>query len=105
MQRIGRVRRLRLGAEEEYERRHREVWPEVLAAIGRAGIGGYTIFRHERWLFSYFELPDEISLDSVGEIFLADEACCRWEALMETLFEPESCWQMMKEVFHVDGAR
>jgi L-rhamnose mutarotase len=109
MQRIGRMRRLRPGAEEEYERRHREVWPEVLAAIQRAGIQRYTIFRHECRLFSYFELPDEASLLEVAEIFLQDETCCRWEAVMEALVEPPTAsdnggWQVMTEVFHVDGA-
>lgn len=106
MQRIGRIRRLKAGAEAEYERFHRAVWPEVLAAIQRAGIRRYTIFRHGEWLFSYFELPEGMSLDSVGKALAEDEACRRWEVLMDQLVDRSSCesedWQLMREVFHVD---
>lgn len=108
MPRIGRMRRLRAGAEMEYDRYHCDVWPDVLQAIRRAGITRYTIFRCERWLFSYFELADGYSLDLVSKVFLADGACQRWEALIESMCEAmpgraDAGWVELQEVFHVDG--
>lgn len=104
MQRIGRCLRLKAGAESLYEQYHAHVWPEVLAAIHRMGITNYSIFRHGSLLFSYFELPDDLSLEEAVARIADDEACVRWEALMQTLQEsPEDGgWMRMKEVFHVD---
>jgi L-rhamnose mutarotase len=51
MARYARVLRLRAGAEDEYDRLHAAVWPEVLDAIRRMGIGTYSMFRYHRWLF------------------------------------------------------
>lgn len=108
MQRYGRVLRLREGAEAEYERLHAAVWPEVLAAIGRMGVVNYSIFRYDRWLFSYFGLPDGETLEAAAARIAGDAACARWEALMQTLQEPlpesgtDNWWVEMREVFHVE---
>jgi L-rhamnose mutarotase len=108
MVRYARVLRLREGAEDEYDRLHAAVWPEVLDAIRRMGIANYSIFRYGAWLFSYFELPDGVTLDEAAARVGEDEACRRWEARMQTLQAPlpESTdgdwWVPMPEVFHVD---
>ncbi|WP_308797531.1 L-rhamnose mutarotase [Agromyces silvae] len=39
--------RLRPGAGPEYDRRHREVWPELTALLRAEGVHDYEIFRHE----------------------------------------------------------
>ena len=107
MQKIGRVLRLREGAEKEYERYHAQVWPEVLAAIERAGIRNHTIFRYDRWLFAYFEITDGISLEDVGREISKCRISRDWEEKMHTLQErlPESpegdsWWVNMKKVFN-----
>ncbi len=38
--------RLRPGAEDEYERRHAEIWPAMFALLDEAGIYDYHIYRH-----------------------------------------------------------
>ncbi len=107
MQRFGRVLRLREGgAVAEYEKLHAVVWPEVLEAILQAGIRNYSIYRYDRWLFSYFELSDGITLEQAGAVFAHSAACKRWEERMQTLQEPlpeslgSNGWVPMKEVFH-----
>lgn len=105
--RFGRTALLRPGAEAEYDRLHASVWPEVLAAIKRAGIRNYSIFRCERRLFSYFEMPGDADLAEVTRIMLDDPACKRWEERMRMLQEPiadppgSGCWAPMKEVFYL----
>jgi len=50
--------RLRAGAEEAYERAHREVPPELQAAIRDAGVRDWTIWRSGRDLFHVIECED-----------------------------------------------
>ncbi len=43
------------GVEREYERRHAEVWPEMLAALKEAGFSNYSLFRRGREVIAYAE--------------------------------------------------
>jgi L-rhamnose mutarotase len=52
------VLEVRPGHEEEYKKRHDEIWPEMLEALRAAGISNYNIFRHGLTLFGYFETDD-----------------------------------------------
>lgn len=52
------VLEVRPGYEEEYKKRHDEIWPEMLDALRDAGISNYNIFRHGLTLFGYFETAD-----------------------------------------------
>ena len=52
------VLEVRPGYEEEYKRRHDEIWPEMTDALKEAGIRNYTIFRHGLTLFGFFETDD-----------------------------------------------
>ncbi len=105
MQRYGRVLKLRAGAEADYVRLHAAVWPEVLAAIEKSGIRNYSIFCYHQWVFSYFEIPDDVNLESAGKVFAACPACVEWEKLMHEIQEPlpesgkENWWVPMKEIF------
>ena len=37
---------VRPGYEEEYKKRHDEIWPEMISELKAAGIRNYSIFRH-----------------------------------------------------------
>jgi L-rhamnose mutarotase len=52
------VLEVRPGYEEEYQRRHAAIWPEMVEALRGAGIRNYSIFRHGLHLFGYFETDD-----------------------------------------------
>jgi len=49
---------VRPGYEEEYKRRHDDIWPEMVEGLRSAGISNYSIFRHGLTLFGYFETDD-----------------------------------------------
>ena len=53
MQRVAFVMHVKEGQEAEYVRRHREVWPQVLADLERAGVEQMNIFMAGRQLFLY----------------------------------------------------
>ena len=102
MNRTGRWARIRPGCEEEYERRHRQVWPGVLQATRAAGISRYSIYRLGNELFSYFEVQD---LETATAALEADPECQRWQADMAPLMEASDSlapWVTMREVFHLD---
>jgi len=46
---------VRPGYEEEYKKRHDEIWPEMVEMLREAGLRNYNIFRHGLKLFGYFE--------------------------------------------------
>ena len=52
------VLEVRPGYEEEYKKRHDEIWPDMLETLQVAGIRNYNIFRHGLTLFGYFETDD-----------------------------------------------
>ena len=62
---------VRPGYEEEYKKRHDEIWPELTELIKESGMRNYSIFRHGLNLFGYFETEDlkkTISILNQGEI-------------------------------------
>ena len=46
---------IRSGMEEEYDQRHKNVWPELVNLLKHCGIHNYSIFRHGQSLFCYME--------------------------------------------------
>jgi len=81
---VGLHTRLRPGAEERYDELHRVVWPEVLAAIRRAGVTRWLIFRDGLDLFHFVDCANydqaiaELADDPVNE---------RWQAEVAPLME------------------
>ena len=92
------------GQEEEYERRHNPIWPELEAAIKAHGVHNYSIFLDPatRLLFAYVEIEDEARWNAIAE---TDE-CHRWWAHMKEVMpsnpdnSPVSA--ELTEVFHID---
>jgi len=108
MQRVAFQLRIREGMIEAYEEAHRNVWPELLRELEAMGIAEYSIFRRERQLFLYMQVPD---FQHVLGCMAASEVNQRWQQMMEPLFEPvpgkhpEEAFAIMKEVFHMSGAK
>jgi L-rhamnose mutarotase len=87
---------------EEYLDAHREVWPEMLAALHGAGIRNYTIFRDCNRMFGYFEADD---LAAAGEYLSRQEVSARWQDAMAELLEervPDGGPPALPEVFRLD---
>ena len=76
------VLEVRPGYEDEYKRRHDELWPEMDVALRDAGITSYTIFRHGLTLFGYFETDD---LDRTIAILADDPVNARWSEHMNPI--------------------
>lgn len=81
------VLEVRPGYEEEYKRRHDEIWPEMLDALRQAGVRNYSIFRHGLTLFGYFETDD---IDYTRKFLAESEVNRRWGEWMDPIMRAES---------------
>lgn len=92
------------GAEVEYERRHRPIWPELEAALKEHGVSTYSIFLHPetRQLFGYVEFESEEKWAAIAET----EVCRRWwhfmADIMPTHADSSPVSTGLREVFHLE---
>jgi len=96
------VLRVRPDRIDEYVEAHRNVWPEMLAALREAGIGNYTIFRHGNEVFGYLESDD---LAAAAAYLEAQEVNARWQDAMADLLEervPDAGPPALEEIFRLD---
>lgn len=70
---------VRPGYEDEYKKRHDEIWPEMIEALKDAGISNYNIFRHGLTLFGYFETDD---LEATKSKLAQSETDRKWSEYM-----------------------
>ena len=87
LRRFGQLIRVRPESVEAYERLHAEPWPAVLAAIRRANIRNYSIYRHDGLLFAYLEY---VGNDYAGDMaaMAADPDVQAWWTLTDAMQEP-----------------
>ena len=92
------------GREEEYERRHRPIWPELQQVLEAHGVHNYSIFLHPetRQLFASVEIEDEERWNAIART----EICRKWWAQMRDIMpsNPDNSPVSieLKEVFHMD---
>ena len=77
---------VRVGYEEEYKKRHDEIWPEMVEMLQESGIKKYSIFRHGLTLFGYFETDD---LDRTIAHINQSEIGRRWGEYMAPIMKIE----------------
>jgi L-rhamnose mutarotase len=90
---------------EEYKRRHRAVWPEMLAALRETGWTNYSLFlRPDGLLIGYLETRD---FDRARKEIARMEVNQRWQTQMADFFVendgllPDQSIVSLKEIFHL----
>jgi L-rhamnose mutarotase len=97
MERVCWTMRVRPEKLEEYKARHREVWPEMLAALRETGWGNYSLFLTEDGLLiGYLETEDFAAAQAAME---ARDVNARWQAEMAEFLVPPLT--RIEEVFHL----
>lgn len=104
MQRVCFVLQVKPHRLDEYKRRHREVWPEMLAALRETGWNNYSLFlRPDGMLVGYLE-TENFAAARAG--MAAREVNQRWQEEMSDFFQqppgilPDQAMQPLEEVFH-----
>ncbi len=89
---------------EEYKARHREVWPEMQAALStHTGWKDYSLFLRPDGLLVGYLVTDDF--DKAKADMKALPINARWQQYMATLFngiEADNSMTPLEEVFHLD---
>jgi L-rhamnose mutarotase len=106
MRRVGFRLQLDASRLDEYVEHHKNVWPEMQAALSETGWHNYTLFldRSDASLFGYFETPDlQAALDGMAKKEVND----RWQAMMGEFFvslngsRPDEGFLHLEDVFYL----
>ena len=95
--------RLNPGCEEEYMKRHDDIWPELVGLLKDAGISDYSIHldRETNILFGVLWRTDEHTMQNLPE----HEVMKKWWAymadIMETHPDNEPVAKELSTVFHM----
>lgn len=98
------VMKVNEGCEQEYEKRHNPIWPELAQVLKDHGAHNYSIFLdpETRQLFAYVEIEDEERWSKIAET----EICRKWWShmadVMETNPDNSPAARELPEVFHLD---
>jgi L-rhamnose mutarotase len=91
---------------DEYRERHRNVWPEMLAALHDSGWRNYSLhLRCDGLLVGYVETEDFAAAQAA---MARTEINARWQAEMAPFFtgldgrRPDEGFLVLEEVFHLE---
>ena len=92
------------GQEAEYERRHDEIWPDMVAALVASGFENYSLFRRGTSVIGYAEChPDaRTALDKMGET----DVNARWQEwfsdVIASITTPDGELFTFDQVWHLE---
>lgn len=88
---------------EEYQRRHDEIWPEMVEMLRAHGAHSYSIFLdpHTDTLFAYLEIEDETKWSQSAETAICQKWWAYMKDVMETNDDNSPVTVELKEVFHL----
>ena len=90
--------KIRPGTLEEYERRHAEIWPELVAELKEAGLSNYSLFALDSEnIIGYVECEIDAAT-SFGMLANAD-ANVRWSQWFEDIIVPSADDQVQTNSF------
>ena len=96
--------KLKAGFEEEYKKRHDEIWPELSAELSAAGVSDYSIFLDEETLTLF--AVQKLSVDHTADQLPDTEIVKKWWAYMSDIMDYNSDGTpvaiSLKEVFHAE---
>lgn len=89
---------------EEYEKRHKALWPEMVQELRKHGAKNYSIFLDEdsHLLFGYVEIEDEEKWKQMDKTRINQKWWNYMKDIMETNIDRSPVSKELKEVFHMD---
>ena len=77
--------RIKPGCKAEYQRRHAEIWPEMVEVLKAAGICNYSIFYCNDELFGYYECAKGVAY--AEKVQAESPVVDRWNDYMKDILE------------------
>jgi L-rhamnose mutarotase len=95
---------LKKGFEEEYKKRHDEIWGELAEELKAAGVSDYSIFLDEETLtlFAVQKLSDVNTAELLPETAIVKKWWAYMSDIMETNPDNSPVCIGLKEVFHAE---
>ncbi len=92
------------GFKEEYKKRHKEIWPELVKLLKSEGIGNYSIFLDEETntLFAYQEQKGESSSQDLGDTEIVKKWWKFMADVMETNPDYSPVTVPLEQVFYME---
>jgi L-rhamnose mutarotase len=107
MQRIGFLLKVKPERIDEYKQHHKNVWPEMQAALRRTGWHNYSLFmRPDGMLFGYVETPHDFATALAG--MAKEEINAKWQDFMAPFFESvggthaDEMMEQLEQVFFLE---
>jgi len=104
MEKIAFVMQLKPGFEAEYQRRHDEIWPELVTQLRAAGIADYSIFLHPQTLqlFGVLKRSADHRMDELPQTAVMQKWWRHMADIMETEADKSPKSIPLTQVFHLD---
>jgi len=95
---------IRPGTEDEYQRRHDEIWPELVTAITESGFTNYSLFRRDLQVTAYAEcMPDVATVFQRLGGYEVNQRWSKWfEDVIDSLTDSDGNVYRADEVWHLD---
>jgi L-rhamnose mutarotase len=92
------------GTEQEYRRRHDEIWPEMVDALRASGISNYTLFRRGLEVIAYAECePDAQTAFAKMAATDVDQRWAAWfDEIIDQRYGEDGNAMSVPEVWHLD---
>lgn len=101
--RVAFTMKLNNGFEQEYKKRHDELWPELQTLLKKTGINDYSIFLDEETnvLFGYLNIDDVAKLNDLPNETIMKKWWNYMKDIMETNDDGSPKSISLKEVFYL----
>jgi L-rhamnose mutarotase len=104
MLKIAFLMKLKPGFEEEYKKRHDEIWPELAAALREAGVSDYSIYLDTETgsLFAVQKLTENHTADALPQLPIVKKWWAFMADIMDTHADNSPISKPLTCVFHLD---
>lgn len=104
MEKVAFVMTLKPGYEQEYKKRHDEIWPELVEELKNAGVSDYSIFYEEssNKLFAVLNREDGHTMDALPDNAVVKKWWQHMADIMDTHEDNEPVATDLRKVFHLD---
>ncbi len=104
MKRIAFVMKLKPGHQDEYKRRHDDLWPEVAQLLRDSGVSDYSIFLDPSTdtLFAFQKVAGDEGSQDLGTNDIVRKWWAHMSDIMVTNPDDSPVTTVLDEVFHLD---
>ena len=104
MEKVAFVMTLKPGYEQEYKKRHDEIWPELVEELKNAGVSDYSIFYEEssNKLFAVLKREDDHTMGALPNNAVVKKWWQHMADIMDTHEDNEPVATDLRKGFHLD---